>query len=128
MLTLPYSRIRALPFYISSLRLRVAPYRRQKPPMAILSERGVSFDEAKRDLTLEHRGLDFADAGTIFEGPRFTLADKRRDYGEDRSITFGLAAGRMVVIVWTMRAGVPHIISMRKANEREQARYRSRLD
>jgi uncharacterized DUF497 family protein len=32
------------------------------------------------------------------------------------------------VIVWTPRDDVRHIISMRKCNEREQARYRSRLD
>ena len=38
-------------------------------------------------------------------------------------ITVGLMADRMVVVVWTQRGDARHIISMRKANEREQARY-----
>ncbi|MFL0413357.1 hypothetical protein [uncultured Sphingomonas sp.] len=33
----------------------------------------------------------------------------------------------MIVIVWTATSGGRRIISMRKANEREQARYRQRL-
>jgi uncharacterized DUF497 family protein len=35
--------------------------------------------------------------------------------------------GRMVVMVWTPRGEARRIISMRKANEREQTQYRSRL-
>lgn len=31
--------------------------------------------------------------------------------------------GRMVVMVWTLRGEARRIISLRKANEREQARY-----
>ena len=87
----------------------------------------VSYDPAKRLRTLEERGLDFEDADVIFDGPAFTLADRRLEYGEDRLITFGLAGERLVVIVWTPRDGDRHIISMRKANDREQARYRARL-
>jgi uncharacterized DUF497 family protein len=34
----------------------------------------------------------------------------------------------MVVVAWTARAEARHIISMRKANDREQQRYRSELD
>jgi uncharacterized DUF497 family protein len=29
----------------------------------------------------------------------------------------------MVVVVWTQRGEARHVISMRKANDREQARY-----
>jgi uncharacterized DUF497 family protein len=57
----------------------------------------------------------------------FTREDDRADYGETRFITAGLLDGRMVVMVWTLRGEVRRVISMRKANEREQARYRSRL-
>jgi hypothetical protein len=31
--------------------------------------------------------------------------------------------GRMIVLVWTRRGNDRHVISMRKANEREKARY-----
>lgn len=44
----------------------------------------VTFDPAKRLATLEQRGLDFADAGQIFDGPRLTLEDDRFDYPEPR--------------------------------------------
>ncbi|WP_236841697.1 BrnT family toxin [Bosea sp. PAMC 26642] len=59
--------------------------------------------------------------------PDFTPEDVRTDYGEARFITAGLLQGRMVVIVWTPRGDKRRIISMRKANDREQARYQSRL-
>lgn len=88
----------------------------------------LTFDPAKRDQTLQARGLDFADAGQVFAGHHFTLADDRRDYGEDRYITVGTLDGRMVMVIWTPRGADRRIISMRKANEREQAKYRQRLD
>ncbi|WP_346300260.1 BrnT family toxin [Halomonas sp. BM-2019] len=88
----------------------------------------LTFDAAKRDQTLQARGLDFADAGKVFAGHHFTRGDDRQDYGEDRYITVGLLDDRMVVLVWTPRGAARRIISMRKANEREQQKYRSRLD
>lgn len=87
----------------------------------------ITFDPVKRDATLTDRGLDFADAALVFEGPTFSSEDDRFDYGETRILTVGLLAGRMVVVVWTERKDGRHVISMRKANEREQARYRERL-
>ena len=87
----------------------------------------IAFDPVKRAATLADRGLDFADAETVFAGLVFEFPDERFDYGEERIITVGLLGGRMVVIVWTAREEDRHIISMRKANEREQERYRSRL-
>ncbi len=87
----------------------------------------IDFDPAKRDLTLAERNLDFARAGEIFAGHHFTALDERQGYSEDRYITVGLLDGRMVVMVWTPRGEVRRIISMRKANEREQARYAQKL-
>ena len=88
---------------------------------------GVVYDEAKRRATLAARGLDFAQGEAIFDGPAFTLPDLRADYGERRFITFGLLDDRQVVMVWTWRGEDRRIISMRKANEREQARYRRKM-
>ena len=87
----------------------------------------ISFDPAKRKTTLALRGLDFADAARIFEGPIYETEDDRFDYPERRYSTIGLLDGRMVVIIWTETEKGRRIISMRKANEREQAKYRSRL-
>lgn len=88
----------------------------------------LTFDADKRAQTLRARGLDFADAAKVFAGHHFTALDGRKNYGEDRYITVGTLESRMVVIVWTPRGAARRIISMRKANEREQERYRHRLD
>ncbi len=87
----------------------------------------ISFDPVKRDATLVNRGLDFADAREVFAGPVFERVDDRFDYGEIRYVTIGLLRARMVVLVWTPRGADRHVISMRKANDREQARYAARL-
>lgn len=87
----------------------------------------ISYDPAKRATTLEERGLDFVDAPEVFSGPVFELADDRFDYGEERHITIGMLRGRMVVLVWTLRGAARHIISMRKANDREEARFQARI-
>jgi uncharacterized DUF497 family protein len=83
----------------------------------------ISFDPAKRLLTLEQRGLDFHDAEIVFAGPTIELPDRRRDYGEVRIICIGRLRGRVVIVVYTERNGIRHIISMRKANDREQRRF-----
>ena len=83
----------------------------------------ITFDEEKRRLTLQTRGLDFADAGKIFDGVELTWEDDRFDYGEVRYNTFGALGGRLVALTWTIRDGARRIISMRKANDREQAFY-----
>jgi uncharacterized DUF497 family protein len=88
----------------------------------------IEFDTNKRDKALTERGLDFARAAEVFAGRHFTVEDVREDYGESRCITVGKLDGRMVVMVWTPRGEARRIISMRKANDREQARYAHRLD
>lgn len=87
----------------------------------------VTFDPGKRDRTLQDRGLDFADAAEVFAGVTVDRVDEREDYGETRIITVGYLRGRMVIVVWTPRNEDRHVISMRKANEREKARFRERL-
>ena len=88
----------------------------------------LSWDEAKRKITLEARGLDFARAAEMFDPSNFnyTIEDLRRDYGEKRYIAFGQIGERLCVVVWTPRGDGRHIISMRKANDREQKSYHIR--
>ena len=81
----------------------------------------IEYDSKKRRATFETRGLDFEDVPIVFAGlRRITWQDNRRDYGESGEITMGELAGRLVVIVHTKRSDATRIISMRKANEREQ--------
>ena len=88
----------------------------------------VTYDPAKRRLTLSTRGLDFDDAPLVFEGRTLQLEDTRRDYGERRFLTVGRLRGRLVVIVWTPRGNARHNISMRKGNDREEARFAQQLE
>ena len=68
-----------------------------------------------------------ARADEVFAGSTLTVEDDRQNYGEDRFITIGFLDGRMLILVWTPRSGTRRIISMRKANEREQALYTPRF-
>ena len=68
-----------------------------------------------------------ARADEVFAGATLTVADDRQYYGEDRFITIGFLDGRMVILAWTPRDDAHRIISMRKANEREQALYAPRF-
>lgn len=88
----------------------------------------IEFDPAKRSATLAARGLDMACAAEIFNDAHITVEDIRFDYGEDRFITIGRLSGRMIILAWTPRGDAIRIISMRKANDREQKRYSPRLD
>ena len=72
---------------------------------------------------MTHRGLDFEDAASVFDGLTAEVEDKRKDYGETRIICFGVLQDRLVVIGYTPRGAVRHVFSMRKANDREQARF-----
>ena len=87
----------------------------------------IEFDPAKRLLTLKQRGLDMNDAPLVFAGLKVTFTDDRMDYGELRWITVGFWQGRMVIIIWTERGGKRRIISMRKANDKEQENYLGRM-
>ncbi|HRK23642.1 MAG TPA: BrnT family toxin [Beijerinckiaceae bacterium] len=68
-----------------------------------------------------------ARAGEVFESPHVTIADDRKDYGEDRFLSVGFLDARMVFLAWTPRGAARRIISMRKANGREQEKYGHRL-
>lgn len=87
----------------------------------------IEFDAAKRSATLGARGLDMARADEVLAGATLTVEDERQEYGENRFITIGFLEARMVVLVWTLRDGAYRIISMRKANDREQSLYGPRF-
>jgi uncharacterized DUF497 family protein len=71
--------------------------------------------------------LDFADAGLVFMGEIATVQDLRHDYGEDRFISAGYLATRLVIMVWTARGRTRHIISMRYCGAKEEDRWRQRM-
>lgn len=87
----------------------------------------IGSDPLKGALAFAERGLDFADAAKISAGPVFAFEDDRFAYREPRFATDGLPDDRLVAVIRTETAAGRRVISMRKADEREQAKYRSRL-
>ena len=87
----------------------------------------LEWDDAKNETNRRKHGLDFADAADVFSGATLTFADLRHSSAEPRYLTLGMLAGRMVIIAHTQRGDATRIISMRKANARERARYQERL-
>ncbi|MDQ2844588.1 MAG: BrnT family toxin [Acidobacteriota bacterium] len=86
------------------------------------------WNEAKNRINIVKHGLDFADAARVLTGRCVTFVDDRLDYGEERLISLGTLDGRVVVIAHAPRSPyVTRIISMRKANRREQNIYQKRL-
>jgi len=88
----------------------------------------ITFDPIKREKALSERGLDFEDAALVFDGVTLEVEDIRKEYGEPRIICYGMLAGRLVVVGYTPRGADRHVFSMRKANEREQARIAPLLE
>ena len=86
------------------------------------------WDKTKQRENLCKHGLSFEDAPLVFAGACVTFEDKRYDYREERFITLGQLEGRVVVIAHTPRGKKIRIISMRKANSREQKIYQERLE
>ncbi|MEZ5608767.1 MAG: BrnT family toxin [Burkholderiaceae bacterium] len=87
----------------------------------------ITCDPAKREWTLQERGLDMRRAKEVFAGPHLTRVDDRRDYGEPRFITAGWLESRLVVFAWTPRGVARRIISMRHCHEREAKKLQPHL-
>lgn len=88
---------------------------------------GIEWNEAKRHATLAERGLDFADAALIDWDVALTGEDTRHDYPEVRYITLAPIRGRLCVMAWCWRGTAMRVISLRKANAREERHYEQAL-
>ena len=74
-------------------------------------------------LTCRAGGIPF-DLAAMFEWDcALIVEDVRRDYGESCFQALGRIDGRLYMLVFTPRKGTPHVISFRRANEREVKRY-----
>ena len=84
------------------------------------------WDEPKRQATLLLRGLDFAMIERLDLDLAEVSLDDRKDYGEVRLQARGLIDGRLYVIAFTQRGDNLRLISLRKANKREQVLWANR--
>ncbi len=91
-----------------------------------------SWDPGKSARNLQERGFDFEFETLIFEGPTLEREDTRRNYGERRVISVGMAQMIALTVVFTDRAEiggfVRRIISARQSNRRERDAYLQALE
>jgi uncharacterized protein len=85
------------------------------------------WDEAKRAANLAEHGVDFRDIARFDWAAASAGPDLRRPYGEKRMLAFGPLDGRIHAVAFTLRGSICRIISLGKANHREQAAYRTRV-
>ena len=86
------------------------------------------WDEEKRVINLLKHKVDFSMAFECWQHPMIIKQDKRQSYGELRFQGLGLVKKRMMVVVFTYRGpALIRVISLRKANKREQAYYEKEI-
>lgn len=83
----------------------------------------VSFDPAKDARNVALRGISFVRAADFGWSDALIDEDTRNNYGEPRYQALGLIDDRLHMLIFTPRAGTIHVISLRKANDRETRRY-----
>ena len=83
------------------------------------------WDEAKSNHNALDRHLPFELAVPLFDQPTLEVIDDRRDYGELRIRALGAVRGVCLVCVYTDRADIRRIISLRLANRKERDEYRA---
>jgi len=86
------------------------------------------WDDEKNLANIEKHGIDFETAKRIFEGQTLTVIDDRFDYGEIREISIGMVDGiAILTVAHTDRDNKIRIISARRANQKERARYEQEI-
>ena len=83
----------------------------------------VHFDPEKNERNIRERGLSFEFAKDFSFESALVLVDDRREYGEARYVALGYLAERLHVLCFAEAIDGIRVISFRKANPREVARY-----
>ena len=81
------------------------------------------FDPDKDAGNRAKHGVSLRLSEVLFAGPHVLVTDDRFEYGEARTLAFGLIGGRLFVCVFADRDAERRVISLRKANSREVRRY-----
>jgi len=88
-----------------------------------INEVEIEFDATKDANNQRKHGVSLSRAEEIDWDHINAALDNRRVYSEDRYIAAAPIDGRLHVVVFTIRATVMRIISLRRANKREVRRY-----
>lgn len=83
----------------------------------------LEFDEAKSARNVRERGMGFDRFADMDPRSVVAVADERHEYGEQRVRLFGQIDGRLHAAVVTTRGEHVRVISLRRANRREERWY-----
>lgn len=81
------------------------------------------WDADKNNRNIRERGLDFNLVRKLDWAQALQVVDSRSDYGEIRFRAMGRINRRLFVCVYTKREDRYRIISLRKANKKEEKLY-----
>ena len=81
------------------------------------------FDPAKDAVNREKYGVSLVLGAAVLTNLVDEMLDDRRSYGEIRMNAFGSVQGRLYACTYTAREGRIRLISVRKANTKEQKRW-----
>ena len=84
------------------------------------------WDPPKSEKTRLERGFGFDYAVRVFAGRVVLVADRRRDYGEERIRAIGEIDGRVFGVVYTNRGSVRWITSAWKASGKDLRLWQDR--
>lgn len=84
---------------------------------------GISFDPSKSQRNELERGLPFSLVEELDWSTAWMVEDVRENYGERRYLVLSVIGERLHAMVFTPREGRVHVISLRKANQREVKQY-----
>ena len=83
----------------------------------------LEFNEVKNARNLKERGIGFERFADMDLETAVSVEDTRTDYGEGRIRMVGQIDGRLHVAIITLRGEKVRVISLRRANQREERRY-----
>lgn len=83
----------------------------------------ISYDPTKNATNIAQGRPSFDTVIAFDFESAIVKEDDRKDYGETRFVAYGLIGARLHALVFTPRGEVLHIISLRKANQREVRNY-----
>lgn len=83
----------------------------------------IEFDSAKSARNLRERGIGFERFAEMDLDTALSVEDTRQDYGERRLRVLGHIEGQLHAAVITPRGETIRVISLRRANKREERAY-----
>ena len=83
----------------------------------------IGFDPVKSAKNRRERGIGFERFADMDLDTAISVEDTRKDYGERRLRVLGRIEGRLHAAVITARGDTLRVISLRRANTREERAY-----